>query len=66
MSVQLAIPEIYQALKCPGCAVKNPAKKCPITKKFGSFTCPQVVLRRLIKEKISDEMVNQMLGLPKK
>ena len=44
MSVQLAIPEIYQAL-CPKC------KK---------------TLRRLIKEKISDEMVSQVLGLPKK
>lgn len=30
--------------------------------------CPkcQKKLRRLIKDKISDEMVNQMLGLPKK
>ena len=44
MSVQLAIPEIYQEL-CPKCQKK---------------------LRRLIKDKISDEMVNQMLGLPKK
>ena len=66
MTVQLAIPEIYQVLKCPGCAVKDPAKKCPITKKFPNFTCPQLVLRRLIREKISDEMVNQMLGLKEK
>ena len=30
--------------------------------------CPkcQKKLRRLVKEKISDEMVNQLLGLPKK
>ena len=30
--------------------------------------CPKCKqkLRRLIKEKVSDEMVNQMLGLPKK
>ena len=33
------------------------AQLCPKCKKK---------LRRLIKEKISDEMVNQMLGLPKK
>ena len=66
MRVQLAIPEIYQVLKCPGCAVKDPAKKCPITKKFPNFTCPQLVLRKLIREKITDQMVSQVLGLPKK
>ena len=40
MSVQLAIPEIYEQL-CPKCKKK---------------------LRRLIKDKITDQMVSKVLG----
>jgi len=62
ISVQLPIPEIYQALRCSNCKLDPRKDKCPLSKKRSDFRCPLLTLRDLVRSHVTDELVDRVLG----